>query len=85
MAKNKKITKKEKETLQDFRDKINACLLELGKIDLQENQLVNAKKQVIAFYENTTNEQNQLINDLQDKYGDGNINIDTGEFTPLSE
>jgi hypothetical protein len=52
--------------------------IELAKIDL-EDRIENAK----VFLKNLKEEEKTLSEFLEQKYGKGSLNIETGQFTPL--
>ena len=52
--------------------------IELAKIDLQ-NRIHNAK----TFLKNIREEERTLSQFLEQKYGKGTLNVETGQFTPL--
>jgi hypothetical protein len=52
--------------------------IELAKIDLQ-NRIQNAK----TFLKNIREEEKTLSQFLEQKYGKGTLNVETGQFTPL--
>lgn len=78
---NTKLTEQEIQTLKDYQLKINNLMLSLGEIELQVSNLDLLKKQQLSSYEELKKNQNDTAKILQLKYGDGNINLETGEFT----
>jgi hypothetical protein len=90
MSENKQLSPEEVKSIKDLQTKYNKTILELGSI---ESQIISLKKQLKIFEEEKSNIVNdldkiseiekELINALQEKYGTGNINIETGEIIPL--
>ena len=90
MSENKQLSPEEVKSIKDLQTKYNKTILELGSI---ESQIISLKKQLKVFEEEKSNIVNdldkiseiekELINALQEKYGTGNINIETGEIIPL--
>lgn len=85
-----KFTEEEIKSLQDLSNTYRAVQTELGAIEvrkLQLNQQLDAldrrKVEIETAY--TTNQQTEqeLSKTLTDKYGAGNLNPETGEFTPI--
>ena len=80
--KNKKLSKKELQTLQEYQNKTNEILSVLGSIELQFNALKTQKEEVLQEFKTLQTNQTKTGKELQDKYGEGNINLEDGEFTP---
>jgi hypothetical protein len=80
--KNKKLSKKELQTLQDYQTKSNETIAMLGSIELQLDALKNQKVELLKEFQTLQKDQNKTGKELQDKYGEGNINLEDGEFTP---
>lgn len=80
---NKKLSEKELQPLKEYQEKINIIVVSLGKLDLQINSLENTKKNLIKEYQEIENSQQKMALELQDKYGEGNIDLESGEFTPI--
>ena len=53
----------------------------LGDTELQILNLKETKTNILKKINDLIKERNQYLNDLKDTYGDGTLNIDTGEFT----
>jgi len=81
--KNKKLSTKELQPLKEYQEKINIIIVSLGKLDLQINSLENTKKNLIKEYQELETSQQKTALELQDKYGEGNIDLESGEFTPI--
>jgi hypothetical protein len=64
--------------LQEKNLELNA---KLGSVEYQIQNLLLDKQEVIKELEGYRVRQTQISQELQDKYGDGYINIETGEFT----
>jgi hypothetical protein len=90
MSENKQLSPEEVKSIKDLQTKYNKTILELGSI---ESQIISLNKQIKMFEEEKSNIvsdldkigeiEKELINALQEKYGTGNINIETGEIIPL--
>ena len=79
---SKKLSKKELQTLQEYQAKTNEILSVLGSIELQFDALKTQKEEVLKEFKILTESQTKTGKELQDKYGEGNINLEDGEFTP---
>jgi len=80
--KSKKLSEKELQTLKDYQIKTNEILSVLGSIELQFDALKTQKEEVLKEFKTLAESQTKTGKELQDKYGDGNINLEDGEFTP---
>jgi len=93
MVKKKQIkfTKTEIESLENLRNAYAFIQNSLGNLEIQrlqtEQTLERLENQKILletkYVQEQTNESN-LLEQLTKKYGVGNLNIETGEFTPVS-
>ena len=93
MAKKKEIkfTQQEIDSLQELRQLYANVELSLGKIEIARmqseqklEQLVNEKFRLEADYTQIQQNESQLVSELTEKYGVGNLDITTGKFTPVS-
>ena len=90
MSEVKKLTQEEIDSIKSLQSEYNKVVFELGSI---ESQLVLIKKQtelletektkIVSEMDNIGKKEKTLIDSLQEKYGAGNINMETGEITPL--
>ena len=69
-----KVSEKELQILKQLQTKGNQLIFTLGQIEAQKASVFNQIQEV-------QKEQDKLGKELQEKYGDGNINLETGEFT----
>ncbi len=76
----RKLTKIELETITSLQSKYSEMSIELGNIEFQLKELSDRKKQVLELYSETRKEEISFTKDLNTKYGDGIINIETGEI-----
>lgn len=76
-----KLEEKELKELRESIAKPNQIATEIGLRYIAYHSL---DKLVNAFSE-ASKEQNDKVKEIEDKYGKGNLNIDTGEITPIEE
>ena len=57
----------------------------MGQISLSKIQLENREKSVLNTLGEVREKENELAKELTEKYGKGSLNIETGEFTPITE
>ena len=69
-----KLQEKELQEVKDTQNTITQLIYGLGQLEVQKTNL-------FAEFERVQKDQNKLAKDLQDKYGEGNINLETGEIT----
>ena len=74
----KKLTKKELESLQEKVTQLNNAMNNLGRIEMQKQQMiietVNFEKQV-----------KYITDEFEDKYGKVQVNIETGEMKEIED
>jgi len=76
-----KLEEKELKELRESIAKPNQIATEIGLRYIAYHSL---DKLVNAFGE-ASKEQQDKVKEIEDKYGKGNLNIDTGEITPIEE
>jgi|TARA_B110000908_G_scaffold7758_1_gene9690 hypothetical protein len=81
MSKIVKLEEKELEVLREYQSKQNNITFNLGNVDIQKAILEGQRSQILENLANLQEESNKTAKGLQDKYGDGNIDLETGEFT----
>lgn len=77
----KKLTEKELEQLKEYQTKANEIVNTLGQIEIQKAILEGNSTSLLSEMADLREKQNKLAKELQENYGDGDINLDTGEFT----
>ena len=78
---NNKLSKQELQELNDYQVKTNEIVGGLGFIDLRIHDLREQKKELLEKYSKILKSQNELGQNLQKKYGEGNIDLKSGEIT----
>ena len=79
---NKKLSKKELEQIQEIQTRTQAVKTELGQLGLAEIDLKNRRTNVENYLVETQELETKLVKELEDKYGQGSIDIQNGEFIP---
>ena len=91
MAKKKEIkfTQEELDSLSNLRNSFAQLELTLGKVEIARiqteqrmEQLENEKLRLETQLNDIQNNEKILVQSLNEKYGAGNLNPDTGVFTP---
>lgn len=87
-----KFTEQEMQSIAKLQSDYQQSIFALGQLDLEktdlEQQLSQIKEQRDKVYENWKNIQNQendLLNSLSQKYGDGSLNLKDGTFKPIQK
>ena len=77
-----KLTTEELEKLQEIQQKNAAVATELGNLEIAKLQMEARKAEIIKFFNDLKEEEQDFGKELSDKYGVGSINLEKGEFTP---
>ena len=84
------LTTEELQSIKDLQSKYNQTIFEIGvaeaqRIALQEQveKLESNKKQLVNDLATIEQKESELTNSLQEKYGTGSINPETGEITSI--
>ena len=78
---SKKLSQEELKQLTELQEKRNQITFNLGKVDIQKAILEGQRNLIIEELTKLQEDESAVGKNLQEKYGDGNINLDTGEFT----
>ncbi len=79
---NKLLEKEELQKLKDFRVKEENIILSFGQLGYQRAQLDEQEDDLLDFKKEFDKERSDFATTLTTKYGEGTINIETGEITP---
>ena len=84
-----KFTQEDLNSLQNLKDSYSSVELSLGRLEVQRlnleknlDSLADEKLRLETEYENTQKREIELVTELNQKYGAGNLNPETGVFTP---
>jgi len=80
---SKKLLNEELQVLKKYQEDTNIIIVNLGKLDLQIKLFKRSKEQLIKEYQELEAKQLKTAQELQDKYGEGNIDLESGEFTAI--
>jgi len=75
------LNQEEIQIIKDIQQKEQEIVSQLGQIEYQILSLNSQKEDLKNAIKDINKKGNKLGEDLQQKYGDGSINIETGEFT----
>ena len=80
----KVLTQEEITQLQNIQQERYSVIDKFGTIEIQFQELESAKQKLKLEYEQLKQKEEILGKQLQTKYGDGTINLEKGEFIPVS-
>jgi hypothetical protein len=69
-------------TIRELRDNFNAIVVSLGQISIQKANLENDEKLLQQEYIKFGAEERELLSKIETEYGQGDLDINTGDFTP---
>ena len=79
---NTKLTVEEIEKLQEIQQKNAAVATELGNLEITKLQVEARKAEVVEFFNKLKEEEQTFGKELSEKYGNGSIDLEAGEFIP---
>ena len=89
-SKEIKFTKDEISQIESIRNGFDEVQNFLGRLEIQRIQaeqvlenLHNDKLRLETRYSDLVDEERKMVQDLNEKYGPGNLDPDTGVFTPI--
>ncbi len=71
-----------KTKITELRDSFNEIVITLGQLAIQKATIEQDEKYLQEQYQKFGLEEKELLTKIQTEYGEGNLDIDTGEFTP---
>jgi len=89
MAEQIKITQEELNSLLDLRERIRTNVESIGRLNIKRhfvqmelNQIVEDLDQAYSSSEDLSLEENKIAQEILSKYGDGDLDFNTGIYTP---
>lgn len=76
----KKLTQEELQQISSLRQEFDSLVGNLGLTEFQMLELEIQKNEIKKQIVDIKSKENQILNDLNQKYGDGSISLETGEF-----
>jgi uncharacterized coiled-coil DUF342 family protein len=90
MSETKQLTTEELQSIKDLQAQYNKYVFELGSAEAQLQNVIATKKVIETEKDNILEDisklgakEKEVVTALQEKYGVGNINPETGEITPF--
>ena len=78
------LTTDELQSLKNFQSTRNQIINDFGIIEFQIQELKTQKEMLVKALANLKVEENKVSQELQEKYGEGNIDLTSGEFVSVS-
>lgn len=78
------LTSEELKQLQEMQQQKDKISLELGQIEFDLDKLKRNKQNILEKSYNLENDMISLGSTLESKYGNGTIELETGEFTKIN-
>ena len=82
MSEEIKFTEEELKSLGDLQQSYQRITNSYGQIALAKHNLEEQEAAVKSEFENTSQQEQKLLNSITEKYGPGQLNPQTGVFTP---
>jgi len=83
MADTVKFNDEELKEIREVQNLYNTVVFQAGQVYLDEITLHDRKGQVEANLQEVKKREQEIVSKLTTTYGQGSINLETGEFTPV--
>ena len=77
------LTTDELQSLKNFQSTRNQIINDFGIIEFQIQELKTQKEMLVKALANLKAEETKVSQELQEKYGEGNIDLTSGEFVSV--
>ena len=84
MADTVKFTDDELKEIREIQQLFNTVIRQAGSFYLEKVEFEQKQQTVEDNYNEVKKRETELVSKLTTKYGQGQINLETGEFTPVS-
>ena len=84
MAETVKFTEEELNEIKELQNLFNTVVYQAGQTQLEKIALDKKEKQVESNFEEVKRREQELVSKLTTNYGQGKINLESGEFTPVN-
>jgi hypothetical protein len=85
MSEKKTLLPEELKSIHGFRKGFQQITFDLGNVELQMAALLERKDSLLESVKNLRKEEDEYLVVLEEKYGGGKIDLETGEITPLED
>ena len=80
-----KIKEEQLEQVKAFREAQTKLRLELGDLHLAMRNIKARQEALESEADEAEEKAGQLLNEIREEYGNGSVDVETGEFTPSPE
>ena len=80
----KVLTQEEIQSLKNLQNNQNLLITSLGNLEYQIELLTLQRQNIKDEIKNQIEEETKISKELNEKYGEGSIDLEKGEFTPTS-
>jgi hypothetical protein len=80
MSETKKLTEEELTEIKQIKTEYTNLIMALGEVELQKSDIYKQKANLLNIQNQLIERENKLAKELTEKYGNGSINLDTGEI-----
>lgn len=84
MADTVKFTEEELAEIKELQNLFNTVIYQAGQTYLEKAAFEKREKQIEANFNEVRRQEQELVSKLTDTYGQGKINLETGEFMSVS-
>ena len=77
----KKLTAEELQQIKEFKQEYNNLVTSLGELELQKANIADEQARLLESRKVIFEKESALAKQLQEKYGQGSINLETGEIS----
>ena len=81
MSEIKKLTPEELESVKSIKNDYTNLAISLGELELQKSNIDKEKQRLLDSQTQLIEKEAELAKILSDKYGNGSINLETGEIS----
>ena len=78
------LTTDELQSLKSFQSTRSQIINDFGIIEFQMEELKSQKEMLVSALNNLKAEEAKVSKELQEKYGEGNIDLNSGEFVSVN-
>lgn len=79
-----KLSQQQLQQIKNIQQKNQSVVQELGQIEILKLQLKKRQQTAQQYLEDLLEEQQAVAQEIEDTFGKGSIDTETGEFTPLN-
>ena len=76
----KKLTTEELNSVKSIRQEYSSLSIALGDLELQASNIAREKARLLDAHKQLIEKESELAKQLQEKYGQGTIDLETGEI-----